>query len=384
MTINKNVMKNLLKIFFVSIFTLAFSACDGEQSTGGGTDLQNFQMTVDKNVVQANSDDYVTVTVTGSNGVVTEGLVYVDKRTNKVLQIENGKFYPKTSGEYEFMASDGFGISNYVKVTAIDFPVPELPQENEADKDKMAFKKKAMIVQFTSTGCLGCPGMKQTLKDLSADPDYKDKFVLASSHHEMGTEGYADPAVYSGGDAFADKLMGGQVSYPTLILDYRYSYSDYTQYDVLKTRVDELYRDGLSAAGIAVNSQGSQSAVVVRALVKVGADAQEQWRIGAFLLQDNIIAPQKNAPDNSVEWKTHNNCIRAIDCNPNAIYYGHSIGRLLAGETTDYTFVFRDFAKNVVVEDCKLMIFVTCNNVVQNAVVVPIGQNVGFDYASEN
>lgn len=379
MTINKNAMKNLFKIFFLCVAVAFCAACDGEQGAGGSTELPSLQMTVDKAVVQANSDDYVTVTVTGKNGVIKDGLVYVDKKTNKTLQIEDGKFYPKKAGEYEFMASDGNGISNYVKVAAIDFPVPALPQEDEADADKLDFNKRVMIVQFTSTGCTGCPGMKSVLKAIAADDDYNKKFVIASSHHEMGVEGYSDPAVYEGGDAYADKVMNGQVSYPTLILDYAYSYADYRNLSNLEETIDKLYGTGLAPVGISVNSNGASSAVVARVCVKVAAETTSAWRIGAFLLQDGIVAPQKNAPDTS--YNTHNDCIRAMDCNPNATYYGHSLGRIDVGETADYTFVFNKFPSNVKINDCKLLIYVTCNNVVQNAIVAPIGENVGYDYA---
>ena len=72
MTINKNAMKNLFKIFFLCVAVAFCAACDGEQGAGGSTELPSLQMTVDKTVVQANSDDYVTVTVTGENGVITD------------------------------------------------------------------------------------------------------------------------------------------------------------------------------------------------------------------------------------------------------------------------------------------------------------------------
>lgn len=373
-------MKNIFRLIFVSALAFAFVACDTEEGTGAG-ELAKLTITVDKTIVQANSDDYVLVTVTGKDGVITDGLVYIDKKTNKSLAIVDGKFRPEKAGEYVFMASDGISsFSDYVTVLAIDYPVPAVPEDDEADKH--AFNKKAMIVQFTSTGCVGCPGMKTVLKDLSVDESYSYKYVLASSHHDM--DGVDDPATYHGNDMFASKLMNNNVSYPTLILDYMYTYQDYTKPEILKSTIDKLYGNGLSAAGIAVNSQGSSVAVVARVLVKVGAEADGQWRVGAFLLQDGIIANQKNAPDDSIEWKTHNNCIRAMDCNPNAVYCGHSLGRMPVGGTKDYTFVFSDLESNVVVDDCKLMIFVTCNNVVQNACIVPIGENVDFDYASVN
>lgn len=368
-------MKNIFRLFFASALAFAFVACDGEEGAG---ELAKLKISVDKTIVQANSDDYVTVTVSGEAGVITDGLVFIDKNTGRMIEISGGKFSPDRAGEYTFMASDGISsFSDYVTVLAIDYPVPALPVD-EAE-DKMAFNKKAMIISFTSTGCDACPGMKSVLKDLAADQTYKDKYVIASSHHDMN--GYDDPATYVGNDIFASKLMNNQVSYPTLILDYKFSYRDYRYPESLKNTIDQLHENGPSAAGMAVNSQGSSVAVVARVLVKVGAETDDVWRVGAFLLQDGIIANQKNAPDNSDEWKTHNDCIRAMDCNEKALYKGYSLGRIPAGGTKDYTFVFSNFEPNVVVDDCKLLLYVTCRDVVQNAVVVPIGENIGFDYA---
>ena len=371
-------MKNLFKIFFLCVAVAFCVACDGEQGAGGSTELPSLQLTVDKTVVQANSDDYVTVTVTGKNGVITDGLMFVDKKTNKTLQIEDGKFYPKKAGEYEFMASDGNGISNYVKVAAIDFPVPALPQEDEADTARLAFNKKVLIVQFTSVACTACPTMKTVLKLVGEDARYASRFVLASSHHDMN--GVEDPASYREGSSYEVKMLGSP-TYPKLVLDYFEPFQLYLGQSItdvvssLQTSIDKFYKEGIAAVGIAVNSLGSNTAVVARVKVKVGAKTDSKWYVGAMLLQDGINARQEPTK----EMMVHDNCIRAIDAG--AGFYGYSLGRLPVGSVMDHTFTFTDLLPNVKVDDCKLLIFVTCNNVVQNAIVAPIGENVGYDYA---
>ena len=370
-------MKKILQLLCLSAMAIVVAAC-GEKTDDAG-ELAKLKLTINKSIVQANSDDYVEVTVSNADGVITEGLIFIDKKSNKQINVVGGKFYPEKAGEYTFLASDGVSsFSDYVTVLAIDHPVPVVPED--AEPDKFVFNKKTLIVQFTSSACVACPTMKTVLNEMLEDEVYRNKCVIASSHHDM--DGVKDPASYVGGANFEAKL--GVSTYPKLVLDYRSQFELYSGQTIsqtvnkLKSDVDRLNENGLSPAGIAVNSNGTDLAVVARTLVKVGAEDDGRWYVGAYLLQDGISGRQ--APTN--EETVYDNCIRAIEAGAN--YYGYSLGVMSLGETAEHTFVFNKFESNVDVDNCKLLVYVKCNDVVQNAVVVPIGENVGFDYASVN
>lgn len=379
-----NNMKNILKISFALLFAVCLISCSGEGTAEGGASTGSLTLTVDEIVVQAGGDDFVTVTVSGDNGPVTEGIRFIDK-SNKILDIVDGKFAPEQAGEYTFMAVYNGAWSNYVTVNAFDFPIPALPEDT--DEQKTTFKRRVMLLQFTSTGCSACPNMKLVLNKVAEDEAYSDKYILVSSHHDMDAMYGDDPAAYPGNDAF--KTAVGVSSFPTLVMNLYSSYILYSGKTVdqmaqeVKGLIDQSYGNGLSGFGLAVNSDASEKGVVARVLVKSGVSETVVCRLAACLIEDGIVGNQNSAPDNSDEWRIHNNCIRMLDCNENSNYYGHSLGRMATGDTREYTFVFDNKDSIVKVENCKLMFYITVNETLQNTFLVQIGETVNFEYTQE-
>ena len=351
----------------------------GEKNTEEGT-TTSLTIKIDKQIVQAASEDFVKVEVYDeANTLITEGLTFYDKK-GKVLDLPDGKFRPQAAGVYEFFAFYAGAWSETVSVRAIDFPVPSLPQDSELPENS-AFAKRILAVQFTSTGCVACPTMKKVIKNALEDSEFSDKIIAVSSHHDMDGYRYGDdPASYPGNDDFMKAL--GVDSYPTLVLNLGTTFSFFQNESQFKSIVNEIYGNGLSVAGIAVNSNASDKGLVARVLVKTVLDSDDPIRISACLIEDGIYGPQSNAPSDDPEWSTHNNCIRMLDCNKKAGYAGYSLGRMKGGESKEYTFVFDNSSNLVNMDNCKLLFYITCSGSLQNAVLVPIGQEVGFDYVS--
>ena len=374
-----NSMKQILNFILVSFIAVSAMSCDGE----GEASTSALTIKLDKTLVQADSDEFVNVEVYNAGNLVTDGIAFYDRK-GKTVDIRDGKFFPKTSGVFEFYAMYGGAWSEFVTVRAIDFPVPALPEDTPLPENS-AFPKKVLALQFTSTGCVACPNMKKVLKATAEDPDYTDKFILVSSHHDMSGYQYGDdPAGYSGNDAFMSKL--GVSSFPTVVVNmatHFMLYQNETLQSVearFKDEVAAKYGNGLSPVGIAVNSDASDKGVVARVLVKICVASEFAVRVAACLVEDGIEGPQANAPSNDPEWSIHNNCIRMLDCDEKNGYAGYSLGRMQPGVAKEYTFVFDNSSDLVKMQNCKLLFYVTMNGSMQNAFMVPIGEEVGFEY----
>ena len=377
-------MKKYFYFIAVSLLVMLVNSCsekNSEEAAAGSITIK-----LDKQIVQAGSDDFVKVDVyDDANTLITDGVTFYDKKGNE-LDFQDGKFRPQTAGVYEFFAFYAGSWSETVSVRAIDFPVPSLPMDSELPENS-AFAKKVLAIQFTSTGCVNCPGMRKVIKKATEDQDFSDKVIAVSSHHDMSGYQYGDdPAGYPGNDDFMNAL--GVNSYPTLVLNLGSVFLIYqneqveTSIERFKNMVNGIYGNGLSVAGIAVNSNASDKGLVARVLVKTVLDSDDPIRISACLIEDGIYGLQNNAPSDDPEWSTHNNCIRMLDCNKKAGYAGYSLGRMKGGESKEYTFVFDNSSNLVNMDNCKLLFYITCSGSLQNAVLVPIGQEVGFDYVS--
>ena len=141
--------------------------------------------------------------------------------------------------------------------------------------------------------------------------------------------------------------------------------------------LDEYYGDGTSVAGISVNSELNGNVVVLRAAVKVGKGGK--YRIGAWLLESGIYGKQTSAPDES--YNIHDNCIRLIDAESH--YMGHDLGMIASGSSAERVFTLK-IDSGWKTGNCKVLLYVTSasgvNQVINNAVIVPIGEAVAYEY----
>ena len=265
-----------------------------------------------------------------------------------------------------------------VSVTAIGFPVPELPED--PDPENTSFSRKVLLTQFTGTGCGYCPGMIELLRSVMADEDYSSRTVLTACHSYNSN----DPAFYSGGLDMALGVMG----YPMVVADMSLSYNNYNNLAGLKNTIDAAYDSSPAKAGISARAELDGNTLVVIASVK--AAETSVFRIGAWLLEDGIEGQQANyiAASWTGDYNTHDNCIRVADSRlSNTNFTGHSLGTIEAGETAEYAFVI-NIEEGWVAENCHLALFITAPEAessdiftVNNAVSCDINGEVTYQYS---
>lgn len=302
-------------------------SCSGASDNGGSVESKQLVITADRQFVQTFGDDYVTLTVTLGDEVLTEGVTFYDKKNN-VIDVENFKFKTQTPGEYDIRA----GYLTYftkepVTITALAVEIPDAPEDPSPSSTD--FETKVLLVQHTTTGCSACPSMKKTLKNVMET--YSDKVVKVDCHN--GTvNGQDDPA-------YVYIPNYGSTYFPYVKFDYYASGGNGMSEDKVKSNIDAMleYKAGQSA-GIAVSSELEEGQIVAKVVVK--ATVPGDYYVGMMLLEDNIVANdnQQQLGEGAQEWmNTHDSCIRYLSAGPK--YNGFSLGRIEAGETAEYVFV---------------------------------------------
>ncbi len=333
-------MKNIFKFASLLMAAAMLFACSGQDPDDNGDDItgDKLVLTADKSIIQTFGGDFATLTVTLGEEVITEDVTFFDGN-NKVIEIPDFKFSTTKSGEYQIIASYGTYISEPITITAISVEIPATPADPKPGSTD--FKARVLVSQFTTTGCGPCAGMKgllhSALEDEEGNPmPLADKLVLTTCH--SGTmNGVADPAyVKTDYDDFC-KTNG----FPYVTCDMYYSFMYYPAWgaNTITGEFDKVYNHKKDvAAGIAVTSSVVDGQLVAKVTIKAAVDGN--YRIGAFLLEDGIYGKQNNA---SAEWmNVHDGVVRYIDSKDkkNQQYYGHTVGRVEKGMTTDYMFVW--------------------------------------------
>lgn len=353
-------------------------SCNKENAGNGAEGLV---LKYDKNVIQADGNDACTFTVEYQGKNVTAESIFFTG--TEMLSISGGKFTTKKSGTYSIWASYGTDNSEPVSVMAVDFDLPASPSDSKPSST--SFDPRVLMVQFTGVKCGNCPAMMSVMHPILESEEDSKKVVWVACHSYNAS----DPAYLN---STFPKELGA--TYPSLNLDYRTKYLNYrtnTTQQLLGLIEEHNAAKAASACGIAANAvlQGNQ--LVARVKVKSAAD--NEYRIGAFLMQDGIEADQMSA---SESWMNiHNNCIRFVDAGKD--FVGHSLGKITKGSTTEYVFAWDldyiwengdkismawdDWTK----ESIHFAIFVTSPNEkgwsVNNAVYCKVDGETPFNYA---
>ena len=382
-------MKNIFR--FASLFSVAvmlLSACGEKQNPeGSGTDepsagSQKFYMLTDKDVIQSNGTDASVLTVwLDGQDVTSEAVIY--NENDEVLELADGKFTADSDGEYKFWASYGTYMTKnknlddngYLTVKAISVAVPDAVEEDEAQASNVSFVHRAFLTQYTGIKCGYCPYMIKILKELIAEGTIPDKAVLVAAH-----------SGYNSGDPAAISAPQSPASYPYLQIGMAQGFSHEKGTAALRSLIESNIA-GDAAAGISANPVlYEDGTLVVRVSVKAAVDGN--FRVGAWLLEDDLYATQEDYDNvGDASYDTHNNCLRLVDSKYDGLWAGKHLGEIQAGNTAEKTFVMQvktTGSKPWKVENLHLALIVSKEEkggfAICNAVDVPIDEPTPFEY----
>lgn len=352
-------MKNIFKYASLLLAAVMLLSCSGTidpestdepndgtntETPGGNNQDANkpkvLKVSADKNIIQNFGGDYANITVTLGDEVLTEDILFFDG-DNNMIELPDFKFASEETGKFQIWASYGTYISEKITITVIAVEVPATPEDPQpASTD---FKARVLVNEFTTTGCMYCPKMKELLHgalDTLAVKGKEDMMVMTACHSSL-VNSVKDPA-YVRANGFED--FSGSTGMPYAFCDMFYGFgyfSSWTANDIVGV-FEELYSlKEDKAAGIAVTSSLKDGELVIKATVKAARTGE--YRLGAFLLEDGIYGKQSSA---TADWMhNHDNVIRYIDAKTYSAsgkenYYGYSVDTVEAGKTADYVFVW--------------------------------------------
>ena len=339
---------------------------DQNDNENTSTDLT---ISIDTPVIKADGQSAANITVKLGTEVLKDGVKFYDAKTDKPMSIKDFAFTATEAGVYSFWASYKTFHTKSVTVTAITSSIPDLPLDKKPEST--SFVKRVFINQFTGTGCGYCPNMIDVLTKFGKT--YPDKYVLAACHTYNDT----DPAYldYSIDNAMA---VGG---YPCVVLNLDKTQKfHYTQPTLLKNMFLEDYGTGKVGTGIAVSTLLDGENIVIRAAMKVASEGK--YRIGAWLLEDGIMAKQSGAGNDPIE---HNNCVRDIYSKNTGTDYSGRLHIMDAGESAEEFFLATMNSKWNSAK-CHVVVFVCAqktngNYAVVNVIDCPLGKSLSYEYA---
>lgn len=376
---------------------------DGGSETPKDTvDVQEAALVLsfDRRIIHANGEDAATLTVLYNGEPVTGGYTIFDAEGNEVV-LTGSKFVTETVGTHVFWAYYQAAVSEEVSVRAVSVPVPAAPADPRAEST--SFVRRVLMTQITGTDCGYCPKMIKAMASVMGESEYAEKAVLAVSHQFNAS----DPAYQSAtlmGQGGAPYLYFDLVANPFITLKTGDSEGAVAQR--ISQFINEYYALVAPKAGISVNSVVDGNTVIFKATVK--AAVKGEYRVGAWLLEDGIVAEQKDysiGTDGKYK-ETHNNCVRIVDSRFTASRFtGHRLGEIEAGETAEYLFAWDldanpedpEMTWNLTSEagyklygkclkpnlaKCRLLVFVfdPSTNSVNNVITCPISGETPFEY----
>ena len=355
----------LTKIFALFVAAATFVvACD--QTPVGPNTGTKATLVADNNSVETNSPSTFTVTDSEGNDVTSIAVIY--DKTHDFVEVSN-PFIPTSDGEYVFYAVAGTALSNDVTVTVVP-TVPALPEDVEPANT--SFNHRILLVDHTGTQCGYCPKMMLALKEVENDAAYHGKYYEAMAH----SYNTGDPA-YSG-TAAAISGYYSVTNYPTLCYNFLYDVTSSYNAEHIKQQIDAQWKESADA-GIAAAVSLATEVVVVNAEVK--AAVTNDYRVTAWLLEDNISGSQMNATE---DWmNTHNNAIRqAATMEPIS---GYDLGTINAGETASTAMTLKISTSRWNRDNFKVMVIASAKNQkgkfeVVNVAICPIDDVVTYDY----
>lgn len=380
-------MKTLLKtlaIFCLGAFAFVGCVQSGGDDNGGGS-TSKLLLVADKSNIYDNGEDCVTFTLYYEGMTLTEGYeIYIGENP-----LTGNTFSSTEIGSYTAWATYGTVQSNdvYINVVATPPAAPTAPEDTNPEKTN--FKRRILLTQFTGTGCGYCPLMINAVH-LAMNGSYGDNAVLAIAH--LFNE--SDPAYLSEAQTL-DNSMGFNAAAPYLFMDLNKAMDTLYEQSAIESNIAKCLNRVEVRGGIAVNSAyyAEENYIVLTATVK--AASTNEFRIGAWLLEDGISSKQSvyNSvqPVEGVDFNTHDNCIRLADSKySNSNYTGYSLGTIEAGKTASREFAFK--LKNNGTggystwnhDNLRVIVFISTkegnNWFVNNVVKCPKDGSVDFEY----
>ena len=385
-------MKTLktLAIFCLSAMMFACAAPDAGDGNGNGNgsdqkDNEGVVLVVDKLFIYNNGGENESGIATFT--VYNNGVDVTNDENTMIFQDTNpleGNTFTYTGEPCSLLFRAVYGVADYsdeIRLNIVQTPPAHEGEFVDNNRERTDFARRVLITQFTGTNCGYCPEMVNALHTIASNPVYSSKFVLAAAHLYNGT----DPAYLN--DAKTLHTSVGVSGFPTINADMWKNNANRNS-DSVGALIASAFSRTTAKGGIAVSAchHVEKNYITVRCYVK--AKESGNFRVGAWLLEDNIWGSQANngysAVDN-VDFNYHNNCIRLANQSRQSSedYTGLTLGYIEAGATATKDFAF-PLLTTWKTENLRLVLFISTQEgnewYVNNVITANIDGEKDFDY----
>lgn len=371
-------MKKQLLILLQVLFVGLLASCEGQAPDSGNDGNEPLQgkitLLADKTLIRADGSDQATLQVllTDSSGMILDvtdkAEIYMGDSSEPLTTT---LFTASSAGTFSFYALYGMEISNDLEVKAVS-GVADLP--TDSDKASTNFNHKLLLVQHTGSACPNCPGVMNNLKRLAEDSAYADKYLHVASHSYN-----EDDNAYSSAASILASFVE-PVAYPWVTFNLLKSTKYLGDVESMKDCIDLFHEE---SARVGICASASEADGYFYANVGVKAAQAGNYRVGVWVLEDNIYCTQSGA---TASWQhIHSNALREMAGNnkTDRVYGGTSLR--LDGGASGSVIVEVAVDEQWVASNCKLLIFVTTddgngNLELVNSTLCPIGESVAYAY----
>ncbi|MEG2365831.1 MAG: Omp28-related outer membrane protein [Alistipes sp.] len=367
-------------LMFCAVSTLVSCGSDDPEVTPGVDG--KLTLTASVNAISSDGVDHCQFIVKLDGVTLTDGVQIYE--VGKPAPLTSTQFSSTKEGVYKFFAAYKTAVSEQIAINVLPI-IAELPVDPQPTNT--SFRRRLMGLQMTGSTCPACPAMIAGIRKYNENKADAEKVLFTEVHGYM-----EDGVMYSTLNVYIAQAYGTGL-FPALGFNMHKVFTQHgggnpstTAANILKTVDSELKTDAYAGIAAAVSQKGEK--IVVNVAVKVNVEGN--YRVGAWLLEDNIQAPQANGNPNLTaedNFSIHHNVVRAVDGRQtDQIFTGNLLGRVAAGATVNHVLQFA-VNKHWNLANCKVIIFVTAAEpsdaslfYVTNAALCNLNATTAFDY----
>lgn len=307
--------------------------------------------------------------------ITSEAIIY-DEYFNEIPNT----YVTSSTGKYKFFSVYGTQCSTQITVSVLPCSL-EIPIDTQPNN--LSFNHRALAIAHMGTDCPYVPRMKDNILALD-DSSYRYYYNIVECH---GSSWYAtnDPA-RSNAAGILDDLQN-PIGYPSLFLNL-YNCEIHNTADTSEfiynagCALDNCIKKEGADVGISMAVASLDDEVYCRANIK--SAKHDEYRVNAWLLENNIYAPQAGA--STYEHNIHNNVLRNVSEEVSSEdFAGLSIGSLDVGTIYNYSCSIPITNASWDANNMEVLIVVCTKNEngmweVANSAVCPVNSKKSYEY----
>ena len=349
-------MKLIRKIALFMAVAVGFASCHGVEDDSVGVTLEASALTI-----VADGQQSVTFEVLyGASVVSAEAEIYLTSHPDRGFS--GTSFSTTEAGEYIFQAIYRDQSSNQVKITATE---PVGPHESR-------FERHICVMDLTGTWCTFCPDGMTKLNFYVQKKEWKDiTHILAIHDNTQGDDPMGMP--------ISSVLMKdfGNYGYPMFITDMRDSGSLTENVADIVPSFERSLEEYPAHCGMKISS--SLVGRTLKCETTLYAETLDKYSMTLFLVEDDIVAPQKDGSITHQDYK-HHHVVRYI---ANEGLYDGYMGSFCSMAADDEAHWTHEYVLPEEWNTDNMSIVVVAydsTKTVNNVAECAVGESVGFKY----